>query len=240
MRITILGVPLDDFSLAEVLDRVKKGERLFQVFVNIHKLVLFHKDERLSVLQNSKASVFSVDGRWIQFLARLQGFSLKARFGGQEIINQFFDAAESLGYKIYLLGAERSVLEKAKGILAGAFPKACIVGTQDGFFAREEEVIEEINRKQPDILFLALPSPRKELLGYKIFTGVESLRYVAGVGGAFNIIAGGARRAPNWVQQIGFEWLWRVLQEPRRLFMRYFLDGLWLFWLIFKRAFRHG
>jgi len=239
MRIEVLGVPLDDFTLAEILERVKNGERLFQVFVNVHKLVLFHKDKRLSSTLNVKEAVFSVDGRWVQFLARLKGFFPKGRFGGQEIVNQCFSIAGERGYKIYLLGAEKSVLEKAKEVLRNNFPDVHIAGARDGFFDSEEEVIEDISRKQPDILFLALPSPRKELLGYKIFERVGSLKYVAGVGGAFDIIAGSTHRAPEWIQVIGFEWLWRVLQEPKRLFKRYFFDGLWLFWLIFKRAFRY-
>lgn len=239
MRIEVLDVPLDDFSLEEVLEKVKKGERLFQVFVNVHKLVLFHKDKRLFALLNAKESVFSVDGKWVQFLARFKGFYPKARFGGQEIVNKCFGISEALGYKIYLLGAEKAVLEEASGVLRNIFPRASVVGAQDGFFDNEEEVIGDISRKEPDMLFLALPSPRKELLGYKIFERVSSLKYVAGVGGAFDIIAGRAKRAPSWVQGIGFEWLWRVLQEPKRLFKRYFFDGLWLLRLIFKKVFDH-
>jgi N-acetylglucosaminyldiphosphoundecaprenol N-acetyl-beta-D-mannosaminyltransferase len=239
MRTTVLGVPIDDFSLEEVLEKVKNGRRVFQVFVNIHKLVLFHKDPRFSTVLNAKESVFAVDGKWIEFLARLKGFSPKARFGGQEVVNKCFAVAQEKGYRTYLLGAAKPVLEQAKEALRNTFPKACIVGAQDGFFEREEAVVEEISKKQPDILFLALPSPRKELLGYKIFERVQSLRYVAGVGGAFDILAGRMHRAPNWIQMIGFEWLWRVLQEPKRLFKRYFFDGLWLFWLMLKRAFKY-
>ncbi len=239
MRTLILGVPLDDFSLYDVLEKVKNGQRVFQVFINIHKVVLFHKDKRLSVLLNAKDSVFSVDGRWVQFLARLKSFSPKARFGGQEIINQCFSISEELGYRIYLLGAEKSVLEEVCGALKNTFPRASIIGERDGFFDNEEEVIRDIDRKQPDMLFIALPSPRKELLGYEIFARVQSLKYVAGVGGAFDIFAGRMQRAPNWIQKIGFEWLWRVLLEPKRLFKRYFFDGLWLFCLMFKKAFRY-
>jgi N-acetylglucosaminyldiphosphoundecaprenol N-acetyl-beta-D-mannosaminyltransferase len=239
MRTSVLGVPLDDFSLNDILEKVKDGQRLFQIFINIHKLALFHKDKRLSALLNAEGGVFSVDGRWVQFLALLKGFSLKARFGGQEVVDKFFAVAQEYGYRIYLLGAAKPVLEEASKVLINAFPNASIVGTRDGFFDREEEVIEDISKKQPDILFLALPSPRKELLGYKIFERVQSLRYVAGVGGVFDILAGRMQRAPSWIQKIGFEWLWRVLQEPRRLFKRYFFDGLWLCKLMLKEAFKY-
>jgi N-acetylglucosaminyldiphosphoundecaprenol N-acetyl-beta-D-mannosaminyltransferase len=235
----VLDVPVDDCSLEEVLEKIKNGQRLFQVFVNIHKLVLFHKDKRLSALLDTKNGVFSVDGKWVEFLARLKGFIPRARFGGQEIIDRCFSLAGERGFRIYLLGAEKAVLEKAKEVLGRNFPDVFIAGARDGFFENEEEVIEEINGKHPDIVFLALPSPRKELLAYKIFERVQNLKYVAGVGGAFDILAGRKQRAPKWIQNIGFEWLWRVLQEPNRLFMRYFLDGLWLFGLMLRRAFRY-
>jgi N-acetylglucosaminyldiphosphoundecaprenol N-acetyl-beta-D-mannosaminyltransferase len=239
MRVKVLDVPIDDFSLEDILEKIKNGQRLFQVFVNIHKLVLFHKDKRLSALLDVKNSVFSVDGRWVQFLARLKGFVPKVRFGGQEVINRCFCLAGERGYGIYLLGAERQVLAEAKEAVGRNFPDVRIAGARDGFFENEEEVIEEINNKHPDIVFLALPSPRKELLAHKIFERVQSIKYIAGVGGAFDILAGRKRRAPRWIQNIGLEWLWRVLQEPNRLFMRYFLDGLWLFGLMLRRAFRY-
>jgi N-acetylglucosaminyldiphosphoundecaprenol N-acetyl-beta-D-mannosaminyltransferase len=239
MRTSVLGVPIDDFSLEEVLEKVKNGQRVFQVFVNVHKLVLFHEDLRFSAVLNAKDSVFAVDGKWIEFFARLKGFSPKERFGGQEVVNKCFAIAQEKGYKVYLLGAAKPVLEHVKESLSRAFPKATIVGAQDGFFDKEEEIIEDISQKQSDVLFLALPSPLKELLGYKIFDRVKSLKYVAGVGGAFDIIAGRAQRAPSWIQKFGFEWLWRVLREPKRLFKRYFFDGLWLCRLMLRQAFRY-
>jgi len=234
MRIKVLGVPLDDLSLKEILEKVRNGERVFQVFINIHKLVLFHKDRRLSALLNAKGSVFSVDGRWVQFLARLKGIYPKARFGGQEVINQCFSIAEKQEYKIYLLGAESPVLEKASGVLKRSFPKASIIGARDGFFDSEEQVLEDIIRKQPDILFLALPSPRKEILGYKIFERVGSLKYVAGVGGAFDIIAGEFKRAPKILQNFGLEWFWRCLFNVR-LFKRYIYDFFYVLRLLFSQ-----
>ena len=78
----------------------------------------------------------------------------------------------------------------------------------------------------PDILFLALPSPRKELLGYKIYKKSHSIKYAAGVGGAFDVIAGFSPRAPSFIQNIGLEWLYRVLISPNKLFIRYFKDGI--------------
>jgi len=232
MRTSILGVPLDDLSLDEILERISNGERLFQIFINIHKLVLFHKDRRFSAVRNAEGGVFSVDGRWVQFLARLKGITLKERFGGQEVINQCFSIARGRGYRIYLLGARKAVLEKASTVLKNSFPDACIVGAQDGFFDSENKVIEDIKDKKPHMLFLALPSPRKELLGCRIFQEVQSLNYVAGVGGAFDIIAGEFKRAPKIVQNFGLEWFWRCIFNVK-LFPRYIYDFFYILRLLF-------
>jgi N-acetylglucosaminyldiphosphoundecaprenol N-acetyl-beta-D-mannosaminyltransferase len=237
MRKYILGVPLDDFSLAEVSAKVLKGERVFQVFVNVHKINLFHRDKNLQNLILAKECIFSVDGKWVKWLANAKRFFPKKRFGGLDVIDVFFNMAEGNPFNIYLLGAKLEIISKAANILKEKFPKAKIVGFKDGYFRNEEEVIAEIKDKKPDILFLALPSPQKEVLGYRIFKEAETLRYVAGVGGAFDVIAGSLQRAPGWIQNMGLEWLYRCIQDPRRLFKRYFLDGFNFLILLFKDMF---
>jgi len=226
MRKYILDIPIDDFSLQEIKEKIIKKERIFQVFINIHKINLFHKDNNLKQILLDKNCIFSVDGKWVEWLAKIKGFYPKQRFGGLEVIDTFFSLAESFNFGLYILGAEKEILEKAISILKKRFTKAKIVGYRDGFFADEREVINEIKQKIPDILFLALPSPKKELLGYRIFKEVNSLRYVAGVGGALDIIAGKTKRAPRWIQNFGLEWFYRCLQEPHRLSKRYFSDGI--------------
>ena len=83
-------------------------------------------------------------------------------------------------------------------------------------------------------MFLALPSPKKELFGYKIFKKCNSLKYAAGVGGAYDVIAGISPRAPNFIQKIGIEWLYRICLSPRRLFVRYFSDGIMFISILIK------
>lgn len=237
MRKYILGVPLDDFSLEEISLKVLDKKRVFQVFVNVHKINLFHKNTELEKLISAQECIFSVDGKWIKWVANIKGFSPRGRFGGLDVIETFFTLAQQEPLKIYLLGAKKEILLKARDALRTRFPKADIVGLRDGYFNSEEEVIAQIEDKQPDILFLALPSPKKEILGYKIFNRVKTLRYAAGVGGAFDVIAGCARRAPGWIQNMGLEWFYRCLQNPRRLSKRYFTDGLNFLGLLFKDLF---
>ena len=239
MRKYILNVPLDDLSLKDIREKIIHNERVFQVFVNIHKIVQFNKNNNLQQILSGKKCVFSVDGKWVKWLANLNGFFPKERFGGLEVIDTFFALAQRFNFRLYLLGGVRENLNKAEELLKAKFPRANIVGAKDGFFKYEEEVITDIREKKPEILFLALPSPKKELLGYRIFQEVESLKYVAGVGGAFDIIVGKAKRAPLWIQGIGLEWLYRCLQEPKRLFKRYLSDGLDLLLISLKQATRN-
>jgi len=234
MRKYILNMPLDDFCLKDIEDKVINKERIFHVFANVRKVNLFYKNDDLKQILSDRNCIFSVDGKWVKWVANIKGFFPKERFGGLEVINSFFSRAEESRFRIYLLGAKREILDKAQDVLNKRFPKVNIVGSRDGFFSVDEELnlINDIKEKNPDIVFLALPSPRKELLGYRIFKEVDSLKYVAGVGGAFDLIAGETKRAPVWVQQIGLEWFYRCLQEPKRLFKRYFKDGIYFLQII--------
>lgn len=236
MRQNVLGVPLDDFSLSDIADKIVRGHKVFQVFVNVHKVNLFHANPQLRDLVSDEHCVFSADGIWVLWSARRKRFFPKQRFGGLDAIEKLFSLAQERSYTIYLLGARKDVLDKAVQSLQARFPKACIVGTRDGFFLSEEEIMRDVQGKKPNILFIALPSPRKELFGYKLFKHVDSLNYVAGVGGAFDVLAGQSRRAPEWIQKIGLEWLHRCCSEPHRLFKQYFLDGLGLLRIIKEKG----
>ncbi|MDD5194059.1 MAG: WecB/TagA/CpsF family glycosyltransferase [Candidatus Omnitrophica bacterium] len=225
MRNYIFDIPLDSFSLEEIKEKVLNNHRLLQISVNVHKIVLFHKNNELKKLVSEKTAVFSVDGRWVQFFARVRGFRT-TRFGGLEVIDNFFSLAQEMPLKIYLLGAREEIVKKTATILTLKFPGANIAGFRNGFFYDKEEIVKDIRDKGANILFLALPSPEKELLGFELFKKIESLKYVTGVGGAFDVIAGASKRAPKWVQATGLEWLYRCIQEPQRLAKRYFFDTI--------------
>ena len=101
------------------------------------------------------------------------------------------------------------------------------IGFHDGFFKEDEEteIVELINKSKPNILFLGLPSPKKEFFVEKYKTQLN-VNYVLGVGGFFDILAGAIKRAPVWMQKVGLEWFYRFLQEPKRLFRRYFVGNI--------------
>jgi N-acetylglucosaminyldiphosphoundecaprenol N-acetyl-beta-D-mannosaminyltransferase len=130
-------------------------------------------------------------------------------------------------YKVYFLGSFLEVVTKVVKHYQRLYPSLRIAGWSDGYWnpAQEPQIVAAIRDAQPDILFVAMSSPKKEFFLYKYLHTMQ-VPFAMGVGGSFDVIGGKRRRAPVWMQQSGLEWLWRVSQEPRRLWKRYFLDGL--------------
>jgi N-acetylglucosaminyldiphosphoundecaprenol N-acetyl-beta-D-mannosaminyltransferase len=225
MRNSLLGVPLDDLSLEDIIARLESGSRTLQISVNVHKIVLWHDKKRYFVpIVDNKDCVFTTDGRWVLFLAKFYGIHLSnIRFGGIDIIHRVFSLSEKKNLKVYLFGGKQDIILKAKDKIAGLYPKAIISGCMDGYSHGNDEIIKDIKAKKPDIVFIALPSPEKELLANKIFFEAENVMFIAGVGGAFDVLADKYRRAPVFLQQMGLEWLYRCIQKPA-LLKRYILD----------------
>ena len=227
MRKHILeSIPVDDYSLNEVAQSVINGNSNFQFFLNVHKIVMMKQNPELFGSINEKDCIFTIDGTWIKWLANKNSFYPKQRFGGLDVIEKFCELSEKNKLKIFFLGSKPEVINIVINELKKKYPYMNLCGYNDGYYDNENQIINKIIKLEPDILFLALPSPKKELLGYKIFNESNSIKYAAGVGGAFDIIAGLSPRAPNFIQRIGLEWLYRVIKSPKRLFIRYFIDGI--------------
>lgn len=226
MRKILLNVPLDDLSIADIIQKVRRGDRIFQIFINVHKINHFNSDVKFAKYFNYDWTVFSPDGVPIQWYARLKGFRTRQRFGGVDVIETFSKLSENEDFKIYFLGSTKEVLSKCIESLKCSYPKIKIAGYQHGYFDDESKVLEDIKSSKASILFIALPSPRKEMLGHQFFEKAPQLQYVAGVGGAFSIFSRDSKRAPSFIQTIGMEWLYRTALEPKRLFMRYWNDGV--------------
>lgn len=162
------------------------------------------------------------DGQPLVWASRLLGTPIPGRVNGTDLMYELFALAEREGYGVYLLGAKQETLDAATEELRRRYPRLRLCGARDGYFTAEEElgVVREVARARPDILFLALPSPRKEwfLLEHADELGVG---FAMGVGGSIDVLAGAYPRAPVWMQRTGLEWLFRLLQDPRRMWRRY-------------------
>ena len=229
-RADVLGCEIDRVTLADALDHCEQTiaarGHMQHMAINAAKLVLMRKDRELAEVIRG-CELVTADGQAIVWVSRLLGDPLPERVTGIDLMESLLERSSRHGYRVYILGARQDVLEQAVLRLRERFADLQIVGYRNGYFSAEEEplVAAEIRRSQPDILFVAISSPRKEL-----FLGRHGAQlgvpFVMGVGGAIDVVAGMTRRAPALMQRTGLEWLFRLLQEPRRLFRRYAVTNL--------------
>jgi N-acetylglucosaminyldiphosphoundecaprenol N-acetyl-beta-D-mannosaminyltransferase len=224
-RAVVLGCPVDRLTFEETVAEAERvvAERGFaqHVCVNEAKLVSLRRDPRLQEVV-AACELVSPDGVPVVWASRLLGDPLPERVNGTDLMERLLADAEERGWSVYVLGAERDVLEQAMARLRERHPRLRIAGYRDGWFADTEAaaVADEVRAAAPDLLFVAISSPRKEL--WLAEHGRDlGVPFVMGVGGSVDIVAGVTRRAPRWMQRSGLEWLFRLAQEPRRLGRRY-------------------
>jgi N-acetylglucosaminyldiphosphoundecaprenol N-acetyl-beta-D-mannosaminyltransferase len=224
-RTDILGCSIDRLDLADTVSEVERviASRRFtqHMAINAAKLVAMHDDPKLCRIVDA-CGLVNADGQSVVWASRLLGDPLPERVAGIDLMEALLALAEQRGYRVYFLGARADVLARAVERLREKHPRLEIAGARDGYYAEEESphVAAEIRASRADILFVAMSSPRKEyFLGeYGQDLGVP---FVMGVGGSVDVAAGVTRRAPAIWQRLGLEWLFRLLQEPRRMFRRY-------------------
>jgi N-acetylglucosaminyldiphosphoundecaprenol N-acetyl-beta-D-mannosaminyltransferase len=224
-RATVLGTPVDRLDMQQSLLRcvraIESGEYLQHVVVNVAKLIALEDDESLRDIVHGCALI-NADGQGVVWASRLLGDPLPERVAGIDLMFNLLALAEQRGFRVYVLGARAEVLERAVARLRSDYPGLQLAGYRDGYFAESEveAVCADIREAQAQILLVAMSSPHKEY-----FLGEHGTRlgvpFVMGVGGAIDVVAGTTRRAPRMLQRVGLEWLFRLLQEPRRLGPRY-------------------
>ena len=222
-RVSLFRVDLDALTFDETVDRAFEladapGSSQ-HVVLNAAKVVLISKDDRLRNIV-AHCELVNADGQSVVWASRLLGRPLPERVAGIDLFNAIVERAAHTGHRLYFLGATDEVLTEMIGRLRDRYPTLVIAGQHNGYWSNDNEVIAAVQRARPHFLFLAIPSPRKE---YWLSQHLDSLAvpFVMGVGGTFDVVAGKVRRAPRWVQRIGCEWVYRVVQEPRRMWKRY-------------------
>ena len=233
--IKFLALRLDPLTMTQSVERCEeliciRGAQ--HVVLNAAKVVAAQEDEKLKNIINS-CELVNADGMSIVWGAKLLGLEVPERVAGIDLMHELVLLSKEKGYSIYLLGAKKDTVEKT----ADTFSKAGanVVSFRDGYWSEsdETEVVREISRHKPDLLFIALPSPQKELF---LSRNLKSLNagLVMGVGGSFDVVAGVTSRAPKFMQSSGLEWLFRLIQEPRRMFKRYLIGNAKFVLLVIK------
>jgi N-acetylglucosaminyldiphosphoundecaprenol N-acetyl-beta-D-mannosaminyltransferase len=224
-RRTLFGIDLDALTLEETVQRcvgaVQSGERLEIGVVNAAKVVKMRRDPRLRAAVTG-CDIVVADGQSVVWASRILRNRLPERVAGIDLFVRLLGEAERHGLSVYLLGARSDVLKTMVSELRERFPGLKIAGYRDGYFAETDAgtVADGIAGSGAQLLFLGMTSPKKE--NFMAEYGERTGALVAhGVGGSFDVLAGVVKRAPQSWQRLGMEWLYRALQEPRRLGGRY-------------------
>lgn len=212
-------------TVEEIFRRIEADQFTQHVVVNVAKLVHMRHDPALrdSVMA---CDIINIDGMGVVWGAKMLGFEVPERVAGVDLFFNLLAMSENRGRSVYILGATDEVVRKAVEKLHMQFPNLRIAGFHHGYFWDDEEsVVREIAASGADLLFVAITSPKKEQFidRWKDHLGVK---FAMGVGGTIDIVAGKTRRAPLWMQKSGLEWLYRVMQEPGRMWKRYFNTNL--------------
>jgi len=198
------------------------------------------KEVRYEVLVDSgadlclfDADIITADGMSIIWATKFLGFSLKERVTGIDSVWKIVKQAEEFNQKVFLLGAEQSVIKKVAEIFKNKFPNLHLVGYHNGYFEKDKDVIALIKRCHTDILLVGMGFSFQEkwICKYKKILNVP---VIMGIGGSFDVIAGKLIRAPLWVQKIGMEWFFRLVQEPKRLWKRYLITNTMFVYKVMK------
>ena len=219
-KLNILGVKIDDVTVETATDKIfemLKEPHSHAVYTPNSEIVYAaYKNKEFCEILNS-ADMLTPDGIGIVYASKILKKPLKERAGGYDIACRVIERIAESGEKLYLFGGKPGVAEAAEEKLKEKYPFINIVGTHDGYFAPEEEkaIIDGINEKSPDILFVCLGAPLQEKW---IFKNRERLscRVMMGIGGSLDVFAGVTERAPVGWQKSGFEWLYRLIKEPKR------------------------
>ncbi len=225
----IIDVPVNAVTMEQTLDMVDQailGRKRLQIgVVNAAKIVNMRRDDTL------RDDVFSsdiilADGMSVVWAGRLLWQPIPERVAGIDLMLKIFCRGNEKGYRVFCLGATDQVLRKVIEKISSDYPNVKVAGYRNGYFKENEaqDVAVEIAASEADVLFVAMTSPRKEKFLAR-WSADMNVPVCHGVGGSFDVMAGKVDRAPEIWQKLGIEWLYRVKQEPRRLWRRYFVTN---------------
>lgn len=240
-RINICNIPVDVLTMKQTVEIIDKSLQnkipIHHVVINAAKVVHAQKDEALkkSIID---CDIINADGQSIVWASRFLYRNLPERVAGIDLMETLVELASKKNYKIFFFGAKEPVVKSVVENYSKTYGSHIIAGYRNGYYMKEEESIiaEQIADSNADILFVAITSPKKEIFLNK-YKSIINSNFIMGVGGSFDVIAGVTKRAPLWMQKAGLEWLFRVIQEPGRMWKRYLTTNSVFLYLVLKEKF---
>jgi N-acetylglucosaminyldiphosphoundecaprenol N-acetyl-beta-D-mannosaminyltransferase len=238
--LTLLGIPIANISMDQALDQIIEAangsQKNLVAFVNPDCLnIAYHHAEYAQTLRNS--ALVLPDGIGIHLGCRLRGLSLNTNVNGTDLFPRLCERLAAEGLSLYLLGGARGIAAETARRMQGTYPNLKIAGTRDGYFSHDQEkdVVEAINKSSTDVLLVGMGVPRQELWLARHHSALTPAIRM-GVGGLFDFFSGRIPRAPLWIREIGLEWLWRLFQEPGRLWRRYVIGNPLFLYRVWKQS----
>lgn len=187
------------------------------------------------------ADIIHADGMSVVFASRLfSSKPLPERIATTDFFHIAAKSGEMNGLRFFFLGGQEEVNAKAYARAKCLYPKIHWVGRHHGFFEEHEEddLCKIIQAARPDVLWIGLGRPKQEIFSVRNREQLAGIGWIKTCGGLFDFLAGDINRAPNWMQRTGLEWIWRIIQEPKRLFWRYLFTNIHALWclIIYSRV----
>ena len=231
-RVNVLGVGISAADLAgavEIIEGwIRRREKNYVCVTSVHGVMECQRDEGLRRIFNG-SGLTTPDGMPLVWLGRLAGFRDMARVYGPDLLLALCERSVAHRYRHFFYGAAPGVPERLSESLGERFPGLQMVGTHSPPFRpltrpEREDTCDMINRARPDVVWVGLSTPKQERWMAENQGGIDA-SVLIGVGAAFDFLSGRVRQAPRWVQRSGFEWLFRLIQDPRRLWRRYLINN---------------
>lgn len=224
-RILTVNVDVTNMEevLAHILNNLEKLKGEYICVANVHTTVMAYENKEFNIIQNSSAMVLP-DGKPLSILSKLKGFKSAQRVTGPDLMGRIIETSHTRELTHYLYGSTKETLEALKSNLLKEHPSLNIVGMYSPPFRKlsneeDEEIVKLLNEAKADFLWVGLGAPKQEIWMYEHKNKVNSI--MIGVGAAFDYYAGNIKRAPKILQDLSLEWVYRLCQDPRRLFKRY-------------------
>lgn len=241
-RMKFMNTEIDNLTMEEtlrVIDQlIHENESAYVVTPNVDHIVQLETNKELQDAYTN-ASLILTDGKPLLWIAKWYGTPIKEKVSGSDLFPLLCKMSAKKGYKMFFLGAAEGVAAKAAENLKKRFSGLQVVGTYSPPFNFEKDDVEMdkikcmIKDAKPDILIVGLGTPKQEKFMYR---NCEELGVPIsfGLGASFDFEAGNTKRAPKWMADHGFEWLFRITQDPRRMAKRYLVDDLKIVGLAIK------
>ncbi len=236
-RITIMDTPVDPLTMQETValidSAIKAKKKMQQSDVNASKIIMMKKDPALREAVVN-CDLISADGQSVVWASRLLGHPLPERVTGVDLMQNLVKLAHERKYRVFFFGAKEEVVKKVVEVYSEQYSPGIIAGYRNGYYKQSEEpdIARSIGAAKPDMLFVGMPSPTKEIFLHK-YSKILNATYTMGVGGSFDVVSGTIPRAPLWMQRMGLEWAFRLIQEPGKLWKRYLqTNSLFIYYLL--------